>query len=1219
MAKMGAAGAGLFKVAIGWLVKDVAKVAEKGGAKKAALSFARRSGRSLRNGLSKGWNKAKPFLKRTCKGDPVDVVTGEVALRQVDVDLPGVLPLVLERTHISSYREGAVFGPSWASTLGQRLEVDAAGVCFASADGMILTYPLPAVPGVAVFPEHGPRRPLTVTSSGAYELVDRERGHTLHFAAPDETYEAGSALAAISDRNGNRIDLVYDEAGSLVEVRHSGGYRIGVASDDGGRIAELRLLTGEHNGHAGDIVLLRFGYDDAGNLAEVVNSSGRPLRYDYDADHRLAGWTDRNGHWYRYSYDELGRCVLAQESEGFLDATFEYSDQVTVVTDSLGHRTTYHFNELGQITEEIDALGHATRSEWDRHDRLVSHIDSLGRVTGYAYDEHGDLVAVARPDGSRVTIAYNGLGLPVEFTEADGATWRQSRDERGNVIAAADPLGHTTRYGYDERGHLVAVTDQLGNTTTVRNNPAGLPVAVTDPLGNTTHNEHDAHGRVIQIVDPAGSLTSMTWTVEGEPLTRTLPSGATERWEHDAEGNLVEYVDALGRSTRYEATHFDLRSAEIGPDGGRLQFGYDTELRLISVTNPAGLTWRYDYDPAGNLIREIDFNDREVRYGYDAAGQLTERTSATGETIVFVRDARGNALEERNGQAVATFAYDLAGHLVRATNPDADVRFRRDALGQVVAEICNGREIAFGYDAAGRRLRRRTPSGAESAWHYDAADRAVALNITDQTLGFAYDPAGREIRRHIGAGAVLDQRWDTDDQLAAQTLWGAPAGTGPGRPGPRRLQHRTYSYRADGSVAGIADQTFGDRRYDVDRAGRVTAVSAQGWTERYAYDLTGNVTGATWPSAPTPDADAIGDREYAGTLIRRAGAVRYEHDADGRVVLRQHKRLSGKPLTWRFSWDAADRLTAVRTPEGSIWIYRYDALGRRVAKQRLTTDGAVAEQYDFTWDGTVLAEQAHWTGAVHDGPTVRVTTWEYEPGGFRPLSQTERTPLRDASQHWIDERFSAIVTDFAGAPTELVDAVGTLRWTSRASLWGSREADSSCALRFPGQYFDPESGLSYNYHRYYSPADGRYLSTDPAGIDGGLNPHAYVPNPLLWIDPLGLKCTQAEMRAMMRSQKIAPDLLGKGVHFNVGNVELKVLPTGRGDVVLKSVFSRHLNTPELTAALKKGYGALEYPEFRKWLTGHARAGLQMASESKVQKLTGKGREFKGLLKALGGM
>ncbi|MCU0074962.1 type IV secretion protein Rhs, partial [Pseudomonas koreensis] len=72
-------------------------------------------------------------------------------------------------------------------------------------------------------------------------------------------------------------------------------------------------------------------------------------------------------------------------------------------------------------------------------------------------------------------------------------------------------------------------------------------------------------------------------------------------------------------------------------------------------------------------------------------------------------------------------------------------------------------------------------------------------------------------------------------------------------------------------------------------------------------------------------------------------------------------------------------------------------------------------------------------------------------------------------------------------------------------------------LRFQGQYFDDESGLHYNRHRYYDPEVGRYLTPDPVKLAGGLNQYRYVPNPTGWVDPLGLsecpgtdKCKQPQ-------------------------------------------------------------------------------------------------------------
>jgi RHS repeat-associated protein len=136
-----------------------------------------------------------------------------------------------------------------------------------------------------------------------------------------------------------------------------------------------------------------------------------------------------------------------------------------------------------------------------------------------------------------------------------------------------------------------------------------------------------------------------------------------------------------------------------------------------------------------------------------------------------------------------------------------------------------------------------------------------------------------------------------------------------------------------------------------------------------------------------------------------------------------------------------------------------------------------------------------------------MTTWDWQPGGFEPITQLERTVSPD-TQAEVDRRFYAIVTDLAGTPSELVSPDGTVAWRADRTTWGSvtatASAGASTPLRFPGQYHDPETGFDYNYFRYYEPGVGRYASNDLIGLMGGLNPQSYVPNPVQQSDPLGL-------------------------------------------------------------------------------------------------------------------
>lgn len=198
----------------------------------------------------------------------------------------------------------------------------------------------------------------------------------------------------------------------------------------------------------------------------------------------------------------------------------------------------------------------------------------------------------------------------------------------------------------------------------------------------------------------------------------------------------------------------------------------------------------------------------------------------------------------------------------------------------------------------------------------------------------------------------------------------------------RPVQSRAYMYRVDGNLVGVDDQNSGFRCLEFDGSSRVTAVEAPAWTERYAYDSEGNQTHASWPIS-LPDVEAVGVREYAGTRITRAGRIRYEHDALGRVTLRQKIRISRKPETWRYFWDSEDRLVQVVTPDGTRWRYTYDPLGRRTAKLRLAPDSeVVAEEVIFTWDGTTLCEQSETSSELPNPVSV---TWEYH--GLRPVAQ----------------------------------------------------------------------------------------------------------------------------------------------------------------------------------------------------------------------------------------
>jgi RHS repeat-associated protein len=1031
-------------------------------------------------------------------GDPIDIATGEMTLRNTDVELPGVLPLALEREHLSHYRNGRWFGRSWASTLDQRLTLNQWGVDYYADDGMILHYPIPKPDYEGpVMPVSGPRWGLTWDGKpGSPITLEADAGRTLHFAPVPGRPGAELPIAAITDRNTNRIDFRYTENGDPCEVTHSGGYRIGIAVYDN-RITSLTLLSDPDQP-----VLRAFDYDTAGNLAAVYNSSGLPLLFEYDDKRRMTRWEDRNHTWYSYEYDPAGKCVFTTGTDRALEYRYHYdTDNLrTTATNSLGHATTYQMNEDWQVITETDPLGHTTHKTWDEYNRLLAVTDPLGRTTRYAYDDHGNLGTVTHPDDGQTASEYVDPGMPSEVIYPDGSRWQFSYDARGNRVAALDPAGNRSRYTYGDQGGLISVTDALGHTTRIRCDGAGLPLTVADAAGGTTTVSRDSFGRPVRITDPNGATSRLEWSVEGKLLRHTDPLGNTETFEWDAEGNLLSHHDPSGGITSYRYGPFDLPVSQTSPDGVSHTFVRDTELKLVQVVNPHGATWDYSYDAAGRLASESDFDQRVTAYTRDALGRLTRRTNAAGQSISYQLDRLGQVIAKATSDGNSyTYTYDPVGRITAATAPGVELSRTYDPLGNLLTETINGRTLRLAYDATGQLTERVTPAGHRSSWSYTATGTPASLVTDGRTLTFDHDAAGQETARHIGGTLTLQQQWDGAGRLARQTLAGPAAQT---------IAARSYSYRADGYLVGIDDHTTGRHTFTLDATGRVAASAAPGWHETYAYDLMGNQTDARWPlSTTSPYADATGERGYEGSLLTRAGSLRYEHDAAGRTVQRQKTRLSKKPETWRYAWNAEDQLSRTVTPDGTVWQYVYDPFGRRLSKQRLAaddsdgtagTDGAaatrVAEQVDFTWHGATLIEQTSGDGAV--------LTWNHRE--FHPLTQTEHT----AGQDETDRRFYAIVTDLVGTPAQLVDESGDTAWRSRSTHWGATAtapgSTTDTPLRFPGQYADAETGWHYNFRRHYDPTSARYTAPDPLGLEPSPHHYGYVHNPHLWIDPLGL-------------------------------------------------------------------------------------------------------------------
>ncbi len=315
-----------------------------------------------------------------------------------------------------------------------------------------------------------------------------------------------------------------------------------------------------------------------------------------------------------------------------------------------------------------------------------------------------------------------------------------------------------------------------------------------------------------------------------------------------------------------------------------------------------------------------------------------------------------------------------------------------------------------------------------------------------------------------------------------------------------------------------------DCRYDP--LGRITSTSHPGASalrEVFHYDAAANLV----------------DQASTGGYVKHNRVMtfedkRFEYDAHGRL----QTKLSGSHTHQHFHYDDEHRLIEVQTTRSGTTQrvrFEYDALGRRIRK----TDAFGTTH--FLWDGLRMLQEQRGDAT---------TTYVYEPDSYVPLARLDRTRNVVAANEASHDAPTAIrlVTvdkvfyfhnDASGLPEELSNSQGELAWQAQYRTWGNTVSESWAFtaqeqianhgtiplpqnLRFQGQYLDRETGLHYNTFRFYDPDIGRFITSDPIGLDGGKNLYNYAPNPGVWIDPLGLSPSSQLANAMANAGNPVP-------------------------------------------------------------------------------------------------
>jgi RHS repeat-associated protein len=833
-------------------------------------------------------------------------------------------------------------------------------------------------------------------------------------------------------------------------------------------------------------------YWPTGLLKKVVLPDGSFTLNTYDAAHRLIRVEDQAGASIEYTLDAMGNRVAEQ----VYDASAALARTHTRVTDT-----------LNRIWKDVGAAGTADVT------------------TTYGYDNNGNPTSVLAPLGRQTLQEYDALSRTKKVTDAAGGVTQLTYDRFDNPLTVTDAQSKLTQYTYNNFGDLKQLVSPDTGTSLYTYDSGGNLATATDARGKTGTYSYDALNRVTQLSYPdrVVSFTYDAGTNGINRLTGASDSNHSLAWTYDPQGRVagkVQTVSAVSRSIAYAYANGNLTSL-VTPSGQTVAYGYaNGRVDSIAVNGTTVLN-NVLHEPFGPVGGWTWGNSTLAVRVFDQDGRPTLIDSAGLKTYSYDHASRVTSIEDDDDPSLnASYYYDALDRITDVppeppppVPPALQLSTTSAAAGESVTVTMNDAPTGAGYwlglaqtsapDSTYTTWIAVTPVSGSFQWNVTMPSFAGTYEVRLFHNGFSRVSTSASIT--VAAPPVPSQptiyvsaNYAARGATVTMRLVSGPGGStdwfGLSLVGSVNTSYTQWTYVGSGvttrewtvtmpTVANSYEfRLYLNNGYTIAATSAAVSLSDSGplggGTVLPPYDSNGNrvfLEGSTYTTATT-----------SNRLLGVTGAVSrtYSYDAAGNVT---------GDGTRNFTYNDAGRMTSVSGAASAS--YLHNALGQRVKK----VHGGTTVYFVYDEAGHLVGEYTS-TGAL-----VQETIW---------LEDIPVATLRPNGSGGIQIYY--VHTDHLNTPRRVSrpsDNAIVWRWDSDA--FGTTAADSdpdgdttlfTYNLRFPGQYFDAESGLHYNYFRDYDPATGRYVQSDPIGLAGGINTYGYGGgNPVAFYDPYGLE------------------------------------------------------------------------------------------------------------------